>query len=198
MPGYVFHKPVTINGIKFDSEMEGEFYKLLLERKAKGEVREIVCHPSYVLFNSYTRWDGKEIKPITYEPDFRYFDVKMNRHVCVDVKGMVEPEFALKRKIYDRFSSSERQGFYPHLYVLKHSKTTGWVDIDDYKKIMREKKLQIAREKKEYKQLSEFQSEYIALSKIPVDSLTKSQIRRIKFLEGKINGSKDCVPDHRG
>lgn len=145
MAGRIFTKSVTLDGIKFDSEMESQYYLLLKEREQRGEIFDLMIHHEHTLIKGFTNANGKTYKPIIYESDFEFFDKELNKYRYIDVKGMITDDFKLKWKMFDLILKDS--GCY--LEVLKHSKTTGWVEYEDYKRIMREKK----KEKTAFKNL---------------------------------------------
>ena len=152
--GRIFAKKVNYDGYTFDSEMECLYYKELKERQAKGEVGEIYVHKSFILQKEFVANNGKLHKSITYEPDFVFFDNEQNKWRYVDVKGMLLPEFEIKWKMFDKLLITH----FPitdngYLEVLKYSKTTGFVPIEQYKKIMKTKKQQLVEEKNYYKNI---------------------------------------------
>ena len=152
--GRIFAKKVNYDGYTFDSEMECLYYKELKEREKKRQVTDIRVHPSYVLQKEFNANNGKKHKAITYEPDFVFFDKKLQRTRFVDVKGMVTEEFALKWKMFDLLLKENKLFTAPpYLEVLKYSKTTGFVNIEDYKHIMKTKKQQLVAEKNYYKNI---------------------------------------------
>lgn len=154
--GRIFAKKVNYDGYTFDSEMECLYYKELKARQANGEIGEIHVHKSFVLQKEFVNDNGRKHKAITYEPDFVFFDKKWRRTRFVDVKGMVTEEFALKWKMFDLFIKNIFPSPYDkptYLEVLKYSKTTGFVPIEDYKKIMKTKKQQLVAEKNYYKNI---------------------------------------------
>ena len=140
----IFAKKVEADGYKFDSEMEYTYYLELKKRLEEKTIRDLEIHPLFELQPGFIK-DSKTWKPIHYEADFRFFDELTNSLRIVDVKGMVLPEFEIHRKMFEFKYPSYR------LEVLKHSKTTGWVSLDEYKKTMRSKRQQIKVERTELK-----------------------------------------------
>ena len=59
----------VIDGIKFDSKAEGEFYLYLRRKEDKGEIKLIGVHPKVILQEKFF-FDDKKYTPITYAPDF--------------------------------------------------------------------------------------------------------------------------------
>jgi hypothetical protein len=111
-----------------------------------------------------------------------FFDNLVNKKRVVDVKGMVLPEFEIHRKMFE-YKYKEH-----NLEVLKYSKTTGWVSIDEYKKTMRTKRQQIRSERTALKKKLErigYLSKKVAALKIAV-SLTESKKRMLKVYEEEI------------
>ena len=140
----IFAKKVDADGYKFDSEMEYTYYLELKKRLEEKTIRDLEIHPLFELQPGFIK-NSKTWKPIHYEADFRFFDELTNSLRVVDVKGMVLPEFEIHRKMFEFKYPSY------HLEVLKHSKTTGWVGLDEYKKTMRSKRQQIKIERTELK-----------------------------------------------
>jgi hypothetical protein len=160
----IFAKKVEADGYKFDSEMEYAFYLVLKARLNDNTIRNLEIHPSFELQPAFVK-NGKSWKSMNYEADFMFYDCLAQAERIVDVKGMVLPEFEIHRKLFEYKYS------YYNLEVLKYSKTTGWVSIDDYKKTMRSKRQQIKAERSEF----------------------KKRLERIAWLESKIKEMKKNV-----
>lgn len=127
---YCLQNFLNINDIiRFDSEIEYLYYLELLQKKSEGKVRDINIHQSFVLIPEYTNIDGEVIQRMDYECDFFYFDIEKNKQMCVDVKGVEEPEFVLKRKIFDYIYRDKFK-----ITIMKYSKSTGFVEKSEYKK----------------------------------------------------------------
>ena len=127
---YCLRNFLNINDIiRFDSEIEYLYYLELLQKKSEGKVRDINIHQSFVLIPEYTNIDGELIQRMDYECDFFYFDIEKNKQMCVDVKGVEEPEFVLKRKIFDYIYRDKFK-----ITIMKYSKSTGFVEKSEYKK----------------------------------------------------------------
>lgn len=187
----IYSKKVEYDGYKFDSETEYLYYIELKEREKKGEVCSIIVHPSYVLLERFENNNGHQHKELTYAPDFVYFDRVLNKTRYVDVKGFETDEFKIRRKLFDWYliNHKEKNSF---LEVLKYSKTTGFVEIADYKKVMKSKKQKIIEEKNYYKSIVEKEEKYrikkakdlARLKELKsIDKPTKAQRERIKVLE---------------
>ncbi len=120
-------------GIKFDSEMEKEFYMDLLKLHKK---EEIDLQPEFVLQEKFRDSTGKAQREMKYVADFRV------GNIVYDIKGMITQVFKIKEK-----------GFklkYPlmQLKIIKKApKWTGkkWIELSDLKTMEkdRKKKMQI-------------------------------------------------------
>jgi hypothetical protein len=177
----IYAKKVDADGYKFDSEMEYQYYLELKQRLEDKTIVNLKIHPLFELQPKFNK-NGKEWRPLHYEGDFQFDDLLTNTTRVVDVKGMILPEFEIHRKMFEYK--------YPqfNLEVLKYSKTTGWVSIDDYKKTMRSKRQQVRAERTELKKKLErvgFLSKKIAQLKLQVD-LTESKKRMLKIYEEEI------------
>ena len=91
------NKKTTIDGFKFDSEMESHYYLYLKQLKEIGEVVDFVLQPSYLLQEGFSL-NGKRIRPITYKADFKVI-YKDGHEEVIDVKGKLTEEFKIKRKM---------------------------------------------------------------------------------------------------
>jgi len=126
-------KKTVINGISFDSKIEGEYYKHLLSLKAKGVVHHFTLQPEFVLLEGFTDNYGKKHLPIKYKADFsvQYADGSIK---VIDIKGMETPDFKIKRKLYCSMFPQE-------LVLLSYSKIDGgWIRVEDLKVARKERK----------------------------------------------------------
>jgi Protein of unknown function (DUF1064). len=124
---------VVVNGIKFDSKVESEYYKHLLDLQKKGIVKSFTLQPEFILLSGFTDKYGKKHLPIKYKSDFLVNYVDGTTKV-IDIKGMILPEFKLKQKLYC--------SMYPHeLVLLSYSKIDGgWIRVEDLKVARKERK----------------------------------------------------------
>ena len=92
------NKKTVIDGITFDSKLEGKHYSQLKLLMRAGEIKDLELQPRYDLIIN-------DVKVGFYKGDFRFFDLKEDRQRVVDSKGMDTPLSKLKRKmvkaIYD-------------------------------------------------------------------------------------------------
>ena len=75
------------DGIQFDSLAERGVYQWLKTRQENGEISRLTCHPKYELQPAFVDSDGKKHRPITYSPDFEYWDEQAWQYVVTEVKG---------------------------------------------------------------------------------------------------------------
>lgn len=91
IPKYKNNK-VEIDGIKFDSKMEGNIYGIIKENGL-----EYILQPKYLLQEKF-RYNNKVVREINYIGDF---DLKINNVVyTIDVKGMETQVFKIKAKMF--------------------------------------------------------------------------------------------------
>ena len=121
------NKKVEYRGIRFDSEMEKEFYIDLLKLHNKEEIE---LQPSFVLQEKFRDNTGKAQRESRYAADFRV------GNIVYDVKGVTTPIFRAKEKTFKLK--------YPNLQlkvVKKAPKWTGkeWIELDELKRMTRER-----------------------------------------------------------
>lgn len=75
-----------INGIKFDSQKERDYYLTLLELYKRGKIKDLRLQVRINLQEGFTTPEGKRVRAIDYIADFTYIDETGNKHI-VDVKG---------------------------------------------------------------------------------------------------------------
>ena len=93
-----YHSSRTeIDGIKFDSKREAQYYAELKIRQRAGEIVKFELQPEFILQPGYTR-NGKKIRPIIYRADFKVF-YPDGREEIVDTKGYRTREYRNKVKM---------------------------------------------------------------------------------------------------
>lgn len=90
-------KPVTIDGHRFPSTLEGNYYCELRLREKAGEISNLVLQPRFLLQESF-EVNGKKYARIEYIADFMYEEA--GRTKVVDTKGFVTDTYAIKRKLF--------------------------------------------------------------------------------------------------
>lgn len=118
----------TINGFTFDSDIEYKFYIYLLSQQEKGLIKEIILQPKFLLQEAYTKY-GKNIRKIEYIADFQveYTDGNI---IIYDVKGMVMPDFKLKRKMFDYIYPDKILRCVNYSKIDSNGNDGCWVDIE--------------------------------------------------------------------
>lgn len=77
-----------INGVKFDSKSEANYYLFLLSEESKGRIEIVSLQPKIYLTNAR----------ILYKPDFLIKE--SDKLIYIDVKGFVTPVFAIKKRLW--------------------------------------------------------------------------------------------------
>ncbi|MEK5065908.1 DUF1064 domain-containing protein [Cytobacillus sp. FSL R5-0596] len=122
----------VIDGIKFDSKAEGQYYLYLQGKVDTGEIAGFSLQPSFILQEAFEK-AGKKFRKIEYLADFEI--VHLNGEVeIIDVKGFETPDFKIKRKLFEKK--------YPYtLTLVKYvKKFGGWISTDEWKRLKREEK----------------------------------------------------------
>lgn len=88
------NKKTTINGITFDSRLEGKRYKELKLLERANLIEELTLQPSF-------KKNGKTIRAITYKADFSYIDKEKNCLIVEDTKGMKTRDYLIKKKLFE-------------------------------------------------------------------------------------------------
>lgn len=91
------NKKIIIDGIKFDSKKEGNYYLKLKMLEKAGKIRDLKLHVPFVLIETF-KLNDKTYRKMKYIADFVYYDDKDKLHV-VDTKGFRTKEYELKKKL---------------------------------------------------------------------------------------------------
>ena len=176
-------KKVEYNGIVFDSKEELDYYLFLTRQQEIGLIKDLQVHKSFELIPSYIL-NGKNIKPLNYEADFVFYDVVEDIDRVIDVKGYADDVFLLKKKLFDY-----KYHYNLGLEVMKYSKSTGWVNYDQYKKARASYKKRLIEEKNSYKtQLEEIRKQAdreVKLMKRYRELLDKEKVAKLTLKEQK-------------
>ena len=97
MTSKYYNKKTAIDGKVFDSRKEGEYYRILKQRRKLGQIKSFTCQPEFVLQGGFGP-KGARIRAIKYFADFevRHNDGSIE---IVDVKGIETDVFKIKWKI---------------------------------------------------------------------------------------------------
>lgn len=90
----------TVDGITFDSRLEGERFQQLRLLEKAGEIWQLRLQVELQIFCGYINPDtGEKTKSSFYIADFMYTDMENRKIIVEDTKGMETPEFKLKWKL---------------------------------------------------------------------------------------------------
>lgn len=82
-----------VDGIKFPSKMEAEYYQLLKHQEKLGLVKIIELQPKVYLT------DAK----ILLKPDFLVFNITKDRYEYRETKGLKLPTYNLKKRLWKKY-----------------------------------------------------------------------------------------------
>lgn len=123
-------KKIIVDGIKFDSEAESDYYIYLKYQKKIGKVTDFELQPVFILQEGFTKHGEKHL-PIKYIADFRVIFPDGSTEI-IDIKGMLTPEFKIKYKQYCK-------KFDEPIRLLRFvEKYGGWITVKEHEKIKRE------------------------------------------------------------
>ena len=94
------NKKVIIDGIKFDSKKEGNYYLKLKMLEKAGKIRDLRLQVPFVLLETF-KVDDRTYRKTKYLADFTYLDDKDKLHV-IDVKSEAtrkDKTYQLKKKL---------------------------------------------------------------------------------------------------
>lgn len=94
------NKIVEIDGHKFDSQKEGDYYLYLKKLVDKGRIRSLQLQPRFKILDK-VNWEGKTLRARFYVADFQF--VEDGKTVVVDVKSKIteaNPLYRLKRQLF--------------------------------------------------------------------------------------------------
>lgn len=95
-----YSKKVIIDGIKFDSKREGEYYQKLKILLKQGLIKDLELQKEYLLQDKFVI-NGKTRRKITYRADFSYVSTEDDKLHVVDVKGFRTELYKLKKKLFE-------------------------------------------------------------------------------------------------
>lgn len=93
------NQKTVVDGIKFDSKKEAEYYCQLKLLKQAGEIRDIGLQQKYTLQPGFEK-NGVKYQPITYIADFVITNNDGTTEV-VDIKGVETQVFKIKKKLFE-------------------------------------------------------------------------------------------------
>lgn len=93
-------KKVTVDGITFASISESKRYPYLKMRLRAHEIKDLELQKKYLLQEAFTK-NGKRYRKIEYVADFCYYDLKKDKYIVEDVKGVETKVFKIKKKLFE-------------------------------------------------------------------------------------------------
>ncbi|MDN4094367.1 DUF1064 domain-containing protein [Brevibacillus agri] len=122
-------KKIEIDGIIFDSKVEGEYYLHLKEQKEKGIIKDFELQPRFLLIDGYTNSRGEKVRPTFYVADFKIYEPDGSCYV-VDIKGMATEAAKLKKKMFE-----SRYIDVPLLWIVKVKSRGGWIEYQENERL---------------------------------------------------------------
>lgn len=125
------NKKVVVDGIKFDSKHEAEYYLHLKKLKEKGKIKDFGLQQKFELQPSFKKY-GKTHRAITYTVDFAIYH--NNGEVeYIDVKGVETQQSKIRRKLFDYKYPDQKLLWIQRNY--KHADNEdGWIELDELNK----------------------------------------------------------------
>jgi hypothetical protein len=85
-------KKMVVDGITFDSILEGKRYIVLKQKLKNGDIEDLVLQKEFII-------EINDIKVCSYFADFCYTNLKTGDYVVEDAKGKRHPMYMLKKKM---------------------------------------------------------------------------------------------------
>lgn len=98
-----FSKKVVVDGIKFDSKREANYYLKLKELEKEGKIKDLELQKNYLLQEKF-KIGNKTRRSITYRADFVYYDTRDKKSHVVDVKSPYTKKdkvYRIKKKLFE-------------------------------------------------------------------------------------------------
>ena len=95
-----YSKKVLVDGIKFDSKKESNYYHKLKLLETKGIIKDLELQKEFVLQDKFVI-NGKTRRKTTYKCDFSYVSTEDDKLHIVDVKGFKTDLYKLKKKLFE-------------------------------------------------------------------------------------------------
>lgn len=133
-------RKIEVDGIRFDSKAEADYYLYLKYLQSINEVRSFYLQPVINLLPSF-KYNGKTIRKMDYRLDFKveYMDGKIE---YIDVKGMATTDAKMKLKIARYLNQDKTIKWISRSY--KHGDDFGWVEYDE---LQRKRRLEKRRQR---------------------------------------------------
>lgn len=94
------NKKVIVDGYKFDSIKEANYYNQLRLLQKAGLIKNLELQKTFILQPSF-KLNNKTRRNITYKADFTYFSIEDDRIHVIDVKGFKTDVYNIKKKMFE-------------------------------------------------------------------------------------------------
>ena len=94
------NKKIIIDGHKFDSKKEANYYNQLKLLQRAGLIRDLELQKTFILQPSF-KLNNKTRRNITYKADFTYFSNEDDKIHVIDVKGFKTDVYNIKKKMFE-------------------------------------------------------------------------------------------------
>lgn len=128
---------IYVDSIKFDSQMEADFYLELKKLKREGKIVDFELQPVFNLIPKFKK-DGVSYRKMDYIADFRVFikDGEIVKEIIYDVKGFSrDSTFLVKYKLFNYFYKDTP------LVLITFYKGQ-WMTVEEKQKIQKQRKKQ--------------------------------------------------------
>src|SRR3990167_8364851 len=92
------NRKTIMDGIRFDSQKEAAQYAKLRILQKNGQIGDLKVHPSYLIQEGFSYYEGSNLRPVYYEADFEFQEKGTGTRIIQDVKGFKPPVYKLKKK----------------------------------------------------------------------------------------------------
>lgn len=124
------NKKVEVDGVKFDSKHEAEYYLYLKKLKKEGKIKDFGLQHKFELQPSFKKY-GKTHRAITYTTDFSVVH-KDGTLEHIDIKGMETQQGVMRRKMFDYKYPNEKLTWIQK--SIKYGDENGWIEYEELKK----------------------------------------------------------------
>ncbi len=90
-----------VDGITFDSKKEADYSKKLSLLLKAGKISNLERQVVFTWLEKHYRCENEITFKRKYIADFVYYDIELQKHIIVDVKGYKTQEYKKKKKIVE-------------------------------------------------------------------------------------------------
>lgn len=93
---------IVYNGelYKLDSKKEAARFVELTKLLISGKIKNLSIHPLFVLQKEFIDREGRKVRAIYYEADFKFYDKETKKLIIEDTKGFFTEAYKIKRKMF--------------------------------------------------------------------------------------------------